>query len=85
MKGGRDGASTGEVDLERGLQSQRDALMLGELASVEIQARKDTGCDTLENQLIVVCNPTSSLFTNSGDKLESVWVGDVERLEDRNK
>jgi len=40
MKGGRDGASTGEVDLERGLQSQRDALMLGELASVEIQASK---------------------------------------------
>ena len=40
MKGGRDGASTGEVDLERGLQSQRDALVLGELASVEIQARQ---------------------------------------------
>jgi len=40
MKGGIDGASTGKVDLERGLQSQRDALMLGELASVEIQARK---------------------------------------------
>jgi len=38
MKGGIDGASTGKVDLERGLQSQRDALMLGELASVEIQA-----------------------------------------------
>jgi len=41
MKGGIDGASTGEVDLERGLQSQRDALMLGELASVEIQAREE--------------------------------------------
>jgi len=40
MKGGIDGASTGEVDLERGLQSQRDALMLGELASVEIQASR---------------------------------------------